>query len=418
MRIELICVGDELLRGDIADRHLAYIGRRLASIGLRPERATTVGDDAGAIAAAVAEAWERGGWILVTGGLGPTSDDLTREAVATLFDRPLEMDSDVLAGIRERFRSWGRRTVGSAERQALVPRGFRVLPNPVGTAPGLAWSSEDRRLILLPGPPREMQAVFDGSVFPEIAGERRERIGATETILVSGIGESEVQERIGGILAESGSVRASFRAEPSEVRIRLESTDPGELRRIVDVVERCLGRAVVRRGPGDLASAVGDLLARRGATVATAESCTGGLLGGRITAVPGSSAWYLGGVVAYANRIKESILGVPAHVLETEGAVSAATAAAMASGVRDRFGADYALSVTGIAGPGGGTPEKPVGLVYLGIASPEGLRTVRCRFGADRETNRRAAAARALNELRLSILFPETASGKEENGDG
>lgn len=405
VRIELICVGDELLRGDIPDAHVGYLGRRFRSMGLTPSFTAVVPDDEGAIADALAAALGRADRVILTGGLGPTTDDVTREAVAGLLKLPLHRNPEVVASIRSRFQHRDIPMPAAVERQGDVIEGFALLPNPAGTAPGQAGQAMGRDIYLLPGPPHEMRAVFEQNLAPLFeAAARRERLPAESSLLLSGVGESAVQEILGDFASRWPAIRLAYRADPGEVRVRFSSADPPELAEAVGEARRRLRACIVGEAGIDLPGAVGRLLADAGTTLATAESCTGGMLGGSLTSVAGSSAWYLGGIVAYSNDIKRDLLGVDRTVLDAFGAVSAEAARAMASGVRGRFRAGLGVAVTGIAGPGGGTEAKPVGLTYLAVAHAGGTEAVRRAYSGDRETNRRFAVAGALDLVRLTLL--------------
>lgn len=405
MRIELICVGDELLRGDVPDTHAVFIGRRLRPLGLTPAAVTLAPDDEEAIADAVAAAVARAACVIVTGGLGPTTDDVTREAVARCLGLGLRRDADAVAAIRRRFQHRDVPMPASVERQADVVEGFTLLSNPVGTAPGQAGRVRGCDIYLLPGPPHEMEAVFLESLAPVLeAAARAGTPPAESSLLLAGIGESSVQEALLDFAARWPGVRLAYRADPGEVRVRLGSFDPHALSEAVSEARRRLGPHVVGEAEIDLPRAVGRLLADSGSRLATAESCTGGLLGGSLTSVPGSSEWYLGGVVAYADAVKRDALGVEPGLIDAHGAVSAEVARAMASGVRNRFRADVGVAVTGIAGPAGGTPDKPVGLTFLAAETSGAADVGRRVFAGDRETNRRFAVAAALDLVRRLLL--------------
>ncbi len=409
MQAEVINTGSELLLGLVTNTHLGYLAGELAPCGVTIARQICV-PDGPPIREALDAALDRADLVITTGGLGPTTDDITREAAAGLLGLPLRPDEEILAGIRERF---ARRGLPMAERvagQAMVPVGAEVLPNPHGTAPGLYFPPTvlgDRRarhLFLLPGPPRELRPMVTDYVLPKLrhvlppSSFRERRI-----YRLTGIGESQVEERIGKTLEERGDLEVGYCARPSEVDFRLIGPEP-LLRETEAAVRAAVGEWIYSDGD-PLEAAVVRVLREKQSTLATAESCTGGSLAGRITNVPGASDVFLAGYVTYANEAKENTLGVPADLLAVHGAVSEPVAAAMAEGARRVSGASFSLSTTGIAGPGGGTPSKPVGTVYIGLAST-GHPTVvrRCYFPLDRATFKHMTTSAALDLLRRQVL--------------
>lgn len=391
MRIELITTGNELLLGFTINRHLDYFGRQLTTLGLRLARHTTVGDDRSELAAAIREALDRSDFLLVTGGLGPTSDDCTREVVAELLGRPLQRDESVAAAIAERFRQRGLPMPAQALVQALVPAGARVLPNANGTAPGLLLEHAGRTVALLPGPPRELYPMFEQYVRPLLAG----RAGFMCCVLrTTGLPESIVAERVEPLAA---GVEVGYCARPGEVDIRLIAPDT---RAAEQRIRAALGEYIYGTGDERLEEVVIRQLTVAGQTVATAESCTGGLIAHRLTNVSGSSSVFRVGWVTYSNAAKIAELGVPVELLDAHGAVSEPVARAMAAGARQRSGTDFALSATGIAGPTGGTPAKPVGLVFIGLATASGTQVQRHMLSFDRETFKWLVSQTALDWLR------------------
>ena len=422
MRVELINIGTELLRGATANTHLLWLGERLARAGLPARRQTCVEDEPGAVAEAVAEALERARLAIVTGGLGPTADDRTREAVAALLGRKLTEAPEIRERIRAWYRARGREVPPQALVQARVPEGAEALVNRQGAAPGLwieipDWKGAgERTLVLLPGPPRELRPMFETEVLPRllrlVPAQSRT---AWRRLRTMDVPESVLEQRLAGALEEleRRGLEVGYCARPGETDLHLAAAGP-EAERLVEEAaaraRRILGERVYGEGDETLEQATARLLIRQGRTLAAAESCTGGLLAHRITNVPGVSAAFLGGVVAYSNEAKRRFLGVPAEALERHGAVSEPVALAMARGARERFGADYALGVTGVAGPGGGTPEKPVGTVWIALAGPEGAQAVRRLNRFDRETFKRMTARQALDMLRLRLLGAEPAA--------
>jgi nicotinamide-nucleotide amidase len=402
---ELINTGTELLFGSVVNTHLAFLGQELFSLGLRISRQTTV-PDGYAIRDAILEAATRCQLILITGGLGPTTDDVTREIVAELTRRSLEYDETIFAKIRERFERRGLRLTDPISRQAYVPKGAQVLPNDHGTAPGLYVPATEKlpHLILLPGPPRELRPMFERYATPII----RTLIGATDltaaVFRTTGLGESYAQELIGSEIAAIEDLELGYCARVGELDVRLVGSLESVLRGTEIVRARLFGHIVSEDG-SELEAVVVRLLTQRGATIAVAESCTGGLLANRFTNVPGASAVFLEGDVTYSNAAKARTLGVSTELLNRVGAVSKEVALAMAEGARGRAGATYALSTTGIAGPDGGTPEKPVGTVFVGLASADAPTQVeRLFFPTDRITFKQMVTAFALDLLRKRLV--------------
>ncbi len=400
MRIELVNTGSELLLGFTVNTHLNYIARQLARIGLRLERQTTVGDGHGDLRVVIAEALARADVLLITGGLGPTSDDCTRDIVAELLKLPLARDEVTANAIRERFR---RRNLSMPEQimvQALVPQGASVLPNRNGTAPGLAVSQAGKLVILLPGPPRELKPMFEEYVLPLLpAGTAMD----CRVFKVAGLPESIVEQKVAPRLADLPDLELGYCARPGEVEVRVIATpatnDEAEHR-----IRTALGQRIYGVGDELLEQVVVRLLTQAGKTLAVAESCTGGAIANRLTNVSGASAVFLSGWVTYSNLAKMRDLGVREVALQQFGAVSEEVALAMAEGARQRGRADYALSATGIAGPTGGTPEKPVGLVFIGLATPDGTTVERHSLSFDRETFKWFVSQAALDLLRRALV--------------
>lgn len=418
-RVELLTIGDELLLGFTIDTNAAHLARALAGIGVEVVRRGSVGDDADAIAHAVREALDRTGALITTGGLGPTADDRTRPAIAAALGRRLLRDESVLAGIAARFAALGRTMPPMNDVQAMVPEGARLLTNHHGTAPGL-WIEDDagRWVAMLPGVPREMRSMLADTLLPLLAARVPPGAGVirSRTLRTTGIGESSLAEmlgELGGATVEG--LPLAFLPGWEGVDLRLTARGLG-----ADVAERALHRASAALEPrlgrflygwdgDDLAALVLQRCRDRAFTIATAESCTGGLLGGRITAIAGASDCYLGGVVAYDNTVKRAVLGVGDDLLRAHGAVSEAVALAMARGVRTLLGADAAMAVTGIAGPSGGTPEKPVGTVWLAAEARGRARAAVRVYPGDRNEIRRRATQGALDLLRRILDDRESA---------
>lgn len=406
LRAALVTVGDELLLGRTVDTNAAWLGRALAERGVPVVRRYTVADQEEEIRHAVAEASGVAELVLVTGGLGPTPDDLTRDAVACLLGRPLLEDEDILERIRRRFLERGVTELpGPNRRVAQVPEGALKLDNPLGTAPGLALESPGGVVVLLPGVPREMKGIFQGalSAFLERRFSGRLRPVHVRFIHTTGIPESLLAQQVAERLPEgAGSVSLAFLPDLRGVDLRFTAVDQteDEARQRFDALEAALFSVVepwrFHAASGDLAEAVVLALRERGRTVAVAESCTGGLIAKRLTDVPGASQVFAGGVVAYANPVKEGLLGVPASLLERHGAVSGPVASRMAHGVAEALGVRTGVGVTGVAGPGGGTDEKPVGTVWYSCSVDGASATRLQRFPGDREEVRERAAQGAL----------------------
>jgi len=409
---EIVSIGTELLLGQINDTNAAYLGRTLAGLGVDLYYKTTVGDNEARIIETLARARGRADVILTTGGVGPTEDDLTKECVAQVFGEELVMDEPSLEALRAFFSRRGVRPMPERNaKQALIYRNGRAIPNPNGTAPGALLEKDGKIVVSMPGPPNEMIPMVENHVVPllteRLSGGRQYLV--TRVLRFIGIGESTVDERVQDLLAGTNPTVAPL-AHTGEVHLRLGAKGPSReaalalIEPVEAEIRRRLGRYVYGIDDTPLEAAVVALLRERGLTVACAESCTGGGLGARLTAAPGSSAVFLGGVIAYANAAKTALLGVPEATLAQHGAVSAPTAAAMAAGARGRLGADWAVSITGVAGPEGGTAEKPVGLVYLGLAGPSGTRTYEHHFIGIREDIRRRSTQMGLQLLREGVL--------------
>jgi nicotinamide-nucleotide amidase len=406
---EMIFSGDELLRGDIVNTNQAYLGQRLLDLGIFATHALTVADDLAAMVTAIRDALARHPEVLVmSGGLGPTEDDLTREAVAESLGVPLELHPELLEEIEAKFAGRGFTMGDSNRKQALLPLGAAAIPIS-GTAPGFYLEHEGTTIVALPGVPWELKEMWENTVEPRLA--RREGAGdghAVRRIRVFGIGESAAAEKLADIPWRGSDVEIGTRASLEELTIILRgpATPEGALRlaELEAKTRAALGDRVFGvDGPG-LPEITGELLLERGLTVAVAESCTGGLVGKRFTDVPGSSDYFLGGVTSYHNEVKMNVLGVPADMLAQHGAVSSEVAAAMAEGVRDLLHADCSLSTTGVAGPGGGTEEKPVGLVYIGSVVDGVTEVERLRFWGRRDQVRERSALAAIDLLRRRLL--------------
>ncbi|HWB16162.1 MAG TPA: competence/damage-inducible protein A [Vicinamibacterales bacterium] len=410
---EIIAVGSELLTPHRTDTDSLFLTSRLNDAGIVVRRKVVVGDSREDLADAVASALSRADLVITTGGLGPTDDDLTREAVADVLGLQLDEDPSIVASIAARFARRGSVMPEINRRQALVPRGATVFPNPVGTAPGLLIQTGERLVVLFPGPPRELTAMFDAHFAPRLAALAGSRRLQRRVIKIIGRAESEVDAVASPIYTPLASgplpVETTILASAGQIELHLSAAGDDDaavavrLDAGVIALAEALAPFVFSTDGRSLEAVVGSLLDARGWRVALAESCTGGLLAGRLTDVPGSSGWVVGGVVAYANDVKVAELGVPAATIDTNGAVSEPVARAMAEGARDRLHANVGIGITGIAGPDGGTPEKPVGTVVIAVAATETLvRTF--RFSGDRELVRRHSTSTALDMLRRLLL--------------
>jgi nicotinamide-nucleotide amidase len=407
---EIIAVGSELLTPFHLDTNSLFLTEELNRLGLAVIRKSIVADDRQALREAFAQALERADLVIATGGLGPTEDDLTREALADLLERRLLPNARVLDEIRERFAHRGRTMTPNNERQALVPEGAMVLPNALGTAPGLWLETRGRVVVLLPGPPGELRHVFTEQVLPQLEKRSGARRMAHRLLRVAGMSESHLDHRIAEIYKRYESVETTILATPEgiEIHLTLWSEDSAEAGRVLDElagrITMALGEAVFSVDGETLDEVVARELQLSGATIAVAESCTGGMVSARLTNIAGSSVYFRGGVVSYSNEMKTAWVGVPAELIERHGAVSAEVAIAMATGVRRAADATLGVGITGIAGPGGGTPEKPVGTVHFSLADAAGAQERLVRFGGDRDRIRRLASQTALDMIRRYLF--------------
>jgi nicotinamide-nucleotide amidase len=403
--VELVTIGEELLSGETVDGNAAWLGRELRAAGVRVLRRTTVGDDAAAIRSVVAECLRRVDVVICTGGLGPTRDDITLDAVAGLTGRPLAEDADVLRNLEERFARLGREMPAINRRQARVPDGADVFPNPLGTAPGMAVPAPgDHAVILLPGVPAEMRAITAGSVLPWLAQRWPAARGpGIRLIRTTGIAESAAAERVDDLVAAAAPVEVAFLPGTDGVDLRLTSWGAADLASLHAALAARLDRWVYAVSETTLEAVVAGEMIESGLRLAVAESCTGGLVAKRLTDLPGSSGFFLGSWVAYADSFKRHELGVSPELLAAHGAVSRETALALAAGARRSSGADAALAVTGIAGPAGGSPDKPVGTVWLAVETAAGAESRALRLPGDRGEVRERAAQAALHLLLLHL---------------
>lgn len=415
MRVEVITVGNELLSGRTVDTNLADLGRALEALGAPVAYHQTVADRVEEIAGSIQNALQRSEVVIVTGGLGPTPDDVTRKAVAQALGKPLALDEQVLERVRERWRSFGGSDPmpGNNELQALVPSGAKVLANPVGSAPGLMLEHQKKTLFVLPGVPSEMRAILAGSILPWLATRGRDAI---EYLVFRTVGmrESVLAERLSDLAKHLPGTAIAYLPHLGgvDLRIRLPEGDPAKLEQLRAearrIVHERLPDYVYTEGGRSLEGVVADLLRARDYRIAVAESCTGGLLAARFTDLSGSSDYFERGFVCYSNLSKTELLGVPESLLEAHGAVSEPVARALARGAIEHSEAVVGTGITGVAGPTGGTPEKPVGTVHVAVASPEGERHRLYHFAGDRAGNRQRSVVAALDLLRRLLAgIPE-----------
>ena len=414
--VEILCVGTELLLGNIPNGNARWLAEQLAALGLPHHRQGVVGDNRARLIAAVREAAQRCRVLVTTGGLGPTPDDLTTEAIAAAFDTELVEHPGVWDDIQAKLQQRGRSADASLRRQALLPRGATLLPNPTGTAPGMIWTPLPGFTVLtFPGVPSEMKAMWQATAAAWLRASGLARgVFASRMLHFWGVSESALAERVADLLALENPTVAPY-AGAGEVRLRITAcaADAPAAAALLAPLEAELRARVGRSCFGvdgqSLAAVVLERLQQRGETVAVAESCSGGGIGAALAAVPGASQSFVGGVIAYANSVKLQLLGVPEALLREQGAVSDAVVIAMAEGVRRCTGATWSVAVSGIAGPGGGSAEKPVGLVHIAVAGADGVQAEPVRFGAQRgrEWIQTLTVGEALNRLRLRLIDPD-----------
>lgn len=415
MKAEIITIGGELLDGGQVDLNAAYLGARLTSLGATVVCVTSVPDSVDVIEEAAARALDRSDLVVTTGGLGVTADDRTKQAVARLMGRKLVLDEDVLEVVRTWFENRNLSMPEASIAAAMLPEGARAIENHRGTAPGLLFEKGSALLFVLPGVPAELKPMFEGYVSPFLEGRGLKPLAQERLIRTTGLRESEVAEMLGGIA--SRLARTDIVYLPSVTGVDLKVIGRGQT--VVEATKTAeksqeklaakLEPYVYARGDESIEKVAGYLLSMRDLTVSVAESCTGGRLGWRMTRVPGSSDYFAGGVIAYSNNLKKRLLGVKAGTLKKYGAVSAETAVEMANGVRSKCGTDCGVAVTGLAGPGGGTEEKPVGTVFVAVSGDSGDRVRELRLAGGRGTIRRASVQAALELLRRFLLNIEDA---------
>lgn len=411
MRAEIISVGTELLLGQIVDTNAPHLSRALSALGIDVFYRDTVGDNIARLTDTLERALSRADLVITIGGLGPTQDDLTKETIAEVLHEPMVVDPEAEEVIKTFFQRRGLPIAQSNLKQALKPQSGTSIPNSVGTAPGTIVEKDGKIVIALPGPPCEFVPMVEKSVIPFLS----HKTSGARTVIVSrslrvvGIGESAAEEKVKDLLANSNPTIAPYaKSGECEFRITAKASSEAQARELIDGLEReareRLGDSVYGVDDETLEIVVVRMLVEKGLTLALAESCTGGLVSHRITNVPGSSETYLAGAVSYSNAAKMKMLGVSKEMLREHGAVSPEVAEAMAVGAAEMTGADVALGITGIAGPGGGSPQKPIGLVYIGLKTPEGVEVTKSVFGGSRQEIKLRASQTALNLVRVYLL--------------
>jgi nicotinamide-nucleotide amidase len=409
MKAHILTIGDELLLGQTTNTNAAWLGDQLSRLGIDVVRSSVVGDEARRIEVELDRAFAEVELVVTTGGLGPTHDDVTKTVVADYFGRSLAVDEALLERVRNYYERRNRQAPPSVERLAEVPEGFALLQNEVGTAAGL-WheTDEGRAIAVLPGVPPEMKSIFRAAVRPRLEDRQNRRAVTHRTLRTTGIGESDLQEEIGDLSDQlDDRLRLAYLPSTSGVRLRLSAygeNAEARLDRLEQTLRERAGLYIYGTEEDELEAVLGDMLRDRGLTVASAESCTGGLVAHRLTNVSGSSDYFIGSVVSYANGVKVNHLGVDEAALQAHGAVSEPVARQMAAGVRRALGTDIGVATTGIAGPTGGTPEKPVGTVWLGYADADTTRAVRLQFLEDRALNKELFSTSALDLIRRQLL--------------
>jgi nicotinamide-nucleotide amidase len=411
MKAEIIAVGSELLTPDRLDTNSLFLTEELNKLGIEVVRKSILGDDRERLGAAFKEALDRVELVISSGGLGPTEDDLTRETVAEVLGRKLQLNNEIVHAIEARFRSFKREMPEINIRQAMVPEGAEPLDNPRGTAPGL-WIEDAGRLIaLLPGPPRELKPMFLAAILPRLAPRVSGVRMYHRELRVAGMGESHVEQRIAPVYKRYTQVNTTVLASPGEVQVHLRMwTDDTPLAQttldeIVQGFEIALADRIFSQDGSTLEEVVARLLTMNNATISAAESCTGGLLAQRLTSISGSSSYFLGGVVCYSNERKTAWTDVPPELIFAKGAVSGEVAAALADGIRRRVGSTFGVGITGIAGPAGGSEEKPVGTVHIALSHATGVKERELHFPGDREMIRWQASQIALDMVRIHFLY-------------
>lgn len=409
MNAAIIAVGSELLTPDRMDTNSLYLTGQLNALGVEVVEKMVLGDHRQRLAAAIGHAAGQAELVILSGGLGPTEDDLTREAAAEYAGRGLEFRPEILEAIEQRFRRMNRKMADVNRRQAYVVQGAAVLPNPRGTAPGLWLEHEGRHIVMLPGPPRELQSMFEEQCVPRLKQLLPPQVIRTRLYRVAGMPESDLDQLIAPIYRRWENPATTILAGAGDIEIHLRARAASEeeaealLRQVGDPIAEALGERIYSRNGGTLEETVGDLLRRQALTLSVAESCTGGMLAERITRVAGSSEYFVGGFLVYNDAMKTALLGVPPELLLEHRAVSEPVARAMALGAQERTGSDVSLSVTGVAGPSQGEEMEPVGTVYIGLAAGGQVTVRRFQFGGDRQRVRMLCVVTAMDMLRRRL---------------
>jgi len=403
-KVELVVIGDELLAGAVKDANASWLADLLLSIGISVSRVTFAPDDFKELKEILDQALARTGFVISCGGLGPTADDCTRAVAADLFDRELYTNKRLLNLLAERYKKLGRKMDSVAKTQAKVPRGAELFTNPAGAAPGVVLKDESRTLILLPGVPVEMQAITQTALRSYL--EENFALSVPHILLLRTVGtiETELAKRVAPVLSRLSDLKVSYLPRRGGIDLRIQAACAAEKSQALKELSRILEDDLYAVGRKELSEVVVELLLSRGETLSVAESCTGGMLASSIVDVAGSSNYFLGGVVSYSNMAKEDFLGVPHILLKRHGAVSPEVAKAMAEGVRERFNSTCGIGITGIAGPGGATRTKPVGLVYIALACKDSVRIKRFVFPGDRSSIRQRSVIAALDLLRRYLF--------------
>jgi len=411
VKAEIIATGTELVLGETLNTSAHYLTAKLSALGIEVDYHTTVGDNPERLEGVLSQALQRVDLVVTTGGLGPTADDLTKELVSRVLGLEMVLDQTSMEQIEQFFAHRKATMPQSNKKQAYFPKGARIFPNPLGTAPGAMIKKDNKIIVILPGPPFEMHSMFENYVWPELeqlTGLDSKRMNG-RVLKVFGMGESAIEEVLGDLMSRP-ELSIALLAKRAEMHIRLvvRSSNPQQATEILDMTENeiraRLGSKVFGRDQETMFGVVGQLLRQQGLNIATAESCTGGLLGAALTQEPGSSDFYQGGIISYADTAKENLLGVQRETLRMSGAVSAEVAKEMAVGIRSRLGTDLALSTTGIAGPSGASEQKPIGLVYIGLATADGVDARKFQFYGERESVRQLTLMAALDWARLYML--------------
>ncbi len=409
MKAEIISIGNELLSGRTVNTNATYIAQKLVEIGISVGWVQTIADAAEAIREALDTALRRADVVLLTGGLGPTHDDITKKVIAEYFGSKLVMNEEILRDVEEKFRRRGIPMPEINREQALVPDKAELMPNPVGTAPGMIFRHDGKLVFVMPGVPREMKSMMESSVIPRLQSECEACRIRVNLFRTTGIPESVIYEKIESELKRFSSYEIAFLPAYTGVDIRVirkgaDIKDEARFQEFQQMLQKHIGDYIYTSDQRNLEAVVGDLLKERGWTISVAESLTGGLVQDKITNVSGSSAYFMGGIVAYSNEAKMQFLKVKEASLKQYGAVSDVVAREMASGVREAFGTTIAVSTTGIAGPTGATPTKPVGLMFVGLATADLVVARKFQFGNDRLINKQRSAQAALEMVRRGIL--------------